>query len=181
MAPKSAAPWSPPVAAPAAMANPMSAQSETVSASLVDTYAATTRARHRSDRSACARYGTTPAVPADFTTLLVAYDVALRLTIGPMRAGNSTSRNEACAWKPRLSTPNATIARPIGSAAGPRPATLPIAGRKPSACRKRNHPAATARMVPRIRGVHPARRVISAVSSTWVENLMSGALQLAEL
>ena len=59
------------------------------------------RARLLPTRSAWDRYGTSPAAPADFTTLFVAYDIALSFTIGANGASSSTSWNEAR----RLETP----------------------------------------------------------------------------
>ena len=79
-----------------------------VSATLPERYAAVVRARGKPTRSACVRYGTRPDAPADFTTLLVAYDIALSFTIGVNGASSSTSRNDARACSPRLSTPSAT-------------------------------------------------------------------------
>ena len=123
-------------------------------------------------RSAWARYGTSPAAPADFTTLLVAYDIALSFTIGASGASSSTSRNEARACSPRLSTPSATSARPDRQRGGPRETTLPRAGRKSSAWETTNQPTNTARTAPRIRGVQPVRRFTAGASSGVPENLM---------
>ena len=70
------------MAAPAVTATATSRHSEIVSATLLERYAAVVRARLLPTRSACARYGTSPDAPADFTTLLVAYDIALELHHG---------------------------------------------------------------------------------------------------
>ena len=118
------------------------------------------RARLLPTRSAWDRYGTSPAAPADFTTLFVAYDIALSFTIGANGASSSTSWNEARAWRPRFSTPRSTSVSPIGSAAGPSDTTLPNAGRKSSAWETTNQPTNRASTAPRIRGVQPVRRFI---------------------
>src|SRR5215207_6160356 len=143
-----------------------------VSATLPERYAAVVRARGEPTRSACVRYGTSPDAPPDFTTLLVAYDIALSLTIGGNGASSSTNWNDARACRPRLSTPSATSASPIGSAAGPSDTTFPSAGRKSSAWVTTNHPTNTARTMPRMRGVQPVRRFTAGASSGVPENLM---------
>src|SRR5689334_8742169 len=143
-----------------------------VSATFPERYAAVVRARGLPTRSAWVRYGTRPDAPADFTTLLVAYDIALSLTMGASGASSSTRRNEACAWRPRLSTPSATSASPTGSAVGPRDTTLPRAGRKSSAWETTNQPANRSSTAPRIRGVQPVRRFTAGASSACPENLM---------
>ena len=131
-APQRADPCNPPVAAPATTATPIRQQSDMVSASLADEIGGgdlrpgSGRRGRRGRGRARGRRSRPTSPPCWWRTTSRS-----RFTIGPKRAGSSTSRNEAWACRARVSTPTATIASPMGRAAGPRPATLPDRGQEP--------------------------------------------------